>query len=673
MANISSPGIGSGIDVNSLVSSLISAERKPATSRLDLKEATSQAQLSAYGSLKGALSSFNSTLNLLSNVDAFQSISANSDNSDVFTATADNTAAEGSYSIKVSSLSQAHTLATTGFANVTDVVGTGTLQFKFGTTVYDQGTDAYTSFTQNADQPTQTITIDSSNNTLQGLRDAVNDANIGVKAAIINDGTNNRLTFTSNAGANNSLEISVNDTGDSNDTDTSGLSRLAFNSSATNLEQTLAGQDAALTINGLAVTSASNTVKDAITGLTLNLKQAQLAADSAVMLNVDHSDSKVSDAVGTFVSKYNELLTTVNDLSSYDAAAKKGGILNGDSVIRNITSQMRRVINDTITGLSSPFTSLAEIGVRTERDGSLTLDNTTLDAAIAQNSDAVARLFAATGQVDDSNVNFIGSSSSTQAGTYAINITQAATQGIYLGSANSTLTVSAGSDTFSVSVDGVLTGALTLTAQTYASGTALAAEIQARINGDKALTDAGSSVTVNYVSDHLEIISNRYGDASKVVVSSNTTSGLGLTGGTSTDGVNVEGTIGGQAATGSGRILKGSGVAIGLELEILDTTLGDHGAASYARGIADRLNGLVDKFLASDGSVAAKLKGITADVADVGVQREQLDKRMQALESRLLAQFSTLDLLVSKMNTTSNFLAQQLGSLGSSSTGNKNK
>lgn len=357
MASISSPGIGSGLDINGLITTVIEAERAPTTSRLDLKEATFQAQLTAYGSLKGALSSFNSALNSLSSISAFQSVSTSSLDPDVVTADADETAASSSYSIKVNNLAQAHTLVTTGFSNITDVVGTGTVTFKFGTTDYVASPESYNSFVQNADKPTQTVTIDTTNNTLEGVRDAVNNADIGVSASVIYDGSNYRLTFTStDSGAANSMEVTVDD---------ASLSELEFNSGATNLEQTLAAQNASLTINGLAVTSSTNVVKEAISGVTLNLKRAQAATDSAVNVDVSRSNSTVTNAVQNFVTEYNALLGIMNELNSYDADTQERGILLGDSVLRSVENQLRREVNDTIEGLASSFQSLAEIGITT--------------------------------------------------------------------------------------------------------------------------------------------------------------------------------------------------------------------------------------------------------------------------------------------------------------------
>ncbi len=677
MASISSPGIGSGLDINALVTSIIDAERAPASNRLDFKEATFQAQLTAYGSLKGALSTFQSTLTTLSFTSAFKSASAETNNLDVLSADVSDAAADSSYSIKVNELAQAHALVTTGFTNTSDVVGTGTLTFKLGTTDYVKDdpdaippvVEAYNSFTLNADKPAESLIIDETNNTLQGVRDAVNGADMGVTASIIYDGSAYRLTFASKeTGADNSLEVSVIDSGDGDThTDTNGLSRLAFNSGATNLEQTLEARDASLTINGLAVTSGNNVVREAITGVTLNLKEAQLATDSAVSLDVKRSNSVVSNSVYSFVNEYNSLVDTVNDLSSFDADTSRGGILLGDSVLRGVTSQLRRELNDTIEGLGGPFQSLVDIGVSTDRDGKLSIDNERLDAAISSDPDAVAALFAVDGQTANDQVVFSGSSSATKPGDYPVNITQIATQGTYTGSAfgyGGSIVIDGSNDDLTFSIDGISTGTITLTNNTY-TGASLAGELQARINGVKALKDEGVSVNVSFdeINEVFSISSTRYGDASIVNISSVEGNGYGLAAGSGIVGVNVAGTIGGQAATGSGRVLSGSVNAEGLQIEILDSNLGSHGTISFSRGIADKLNTMVDSMLSSGGSLDSRIDGLEGRIEGLGVDREQLARRMSALESRMRTQFVAMDLLVGQLQSTGNYLTQQLDNL----------
>ena len=204
---LSSPGIGSGLDVNSIVSQLMTVERQPLTV-LDTKEASYQAKLSAYGNIKSALSSFQGTVSALNSPSKYTALTATAGDSTILSAKAFGTATPSSHTVEVTQLAQANTLKTTFQAtNVTDPVGIGTLTFYAGT--YDSVGNTYT---PNPNSGAQTVTIDSAHNSLAGVRDAINAANINVSASIINDGTSNRLMLTSkNSGAANSMKISVSD------------------------------------------------------------------------------------------------------------------------------------------------------------------------------------------------------------------------------------------------------------------------------------------------------------------------------------------------------------------------------------------------------------------------------------------------------------------------------
>ena len=673
MAHISSMGAGSGLDLASIVTNIVTAQRQPTENLLNFKESTLQTKLSAYGTLKSELSSFQESLAGLTTVGAFQAITASSSDTDVLTIEAEATAATGSYDVNVSSLAQANTLTSTTFTNRTDVVGTGTLTFKFGTTDYDAATDTYNSFTQNASQATQTVTIDSSNNTLEGIRDAINDADIGVIASVINNGSGYQLAFVSaQTGADNSIQITVSDSGDGNDTDTLGLSALAFNDSATNLTQAAAGVDAALTINGISITSSSNTISEAVEGATLTLQST-----GASKVSISQNQSSAKNSVKAFVDAYNSLMDTVDQLSSYNAETEEAAVLLGDATLRSITSNMRNILTDAVSGIGGKYNTLASIGIKTDStNGKLLLDDTVLQEALDNDFDSVAKLFAVAGSPSDSLIGFEGSSDETQEGTFSVNITTLATQGTYVGGsaasgAPGSIVITSGSnDTFSVKVDGVQAATVTLSAGTY-SGDDLARELQSRINGDSELQDNGVTVSVSFNkngNNEFSIISNRYGSASKIEsVSGTATATLGLDSADtalSADGVDVAGSIGGVAATGSGRTLTGNGDATGLKIEIRGGNTGSRGDVVFSRGIADKLNNLLSGFLDEDNIIDARVDGVQNRIDDINEQRERFAARMDALEQRLRAQFNAMDGLVAQMRSTSDFLSQQLASLG---------
>ncbi|WP_333874573.1 flagellar filament capping protein FliD [Methylobacter sp.] len=532
MTGITSTGLGSGLDIKTLVTNLVSAEQTPATTRLDTQQAEITTKISSYGNIKSAMSSFQSSLTALTNLSSFQKLTVTSSDTSTVTATASSNADLASYNLEVKQLAKSQTLASTPLSSATSTVGTGTLTIKFGTTTYDPATDIYTGFNQGGSQGTLTLNIDSSNNTLAGISNAINKANAGVTAAVITDNSGSRLVLNSTqTGANNSMEISVTDTGDNNDTDTSGLSALAFNAAATNMIQPQTAQDAKLAINGLDILSSSNTVNTAIKGLALNLQQAQ--PGKIVNVGISQNNDDITTAINAFVKGYNDLTTIVNPLVTYDATNQKGGLLQGDATIIGSMAQLRSKLGAMVNGLNGSAKSLADIGITTQKDGTLALDSAKLNSQLASNRSGVTSVFAVLGRPSNPNISYSTSTADTKAGQYAIDITQAAAQGVLNGINLPSLTVSAaGNETFKVKVDGVQSGTIALTPKTYASYNDLAAEMQNQINADSLLNGSGVSVGVIYDGTKMVVTSNSSGSSSSVdITEDNTSLGLGVSNG----------------------------------------------------------------------------------------------------------------------------------------------
>lgn len=423
MATVSST---SAIDVNSIVSSLMSVEKQPLSLITNQKTAY-EAKLTAYGTLKSALSTFQTSVTALSSASKFNAQSATSATPSIYTATANGSATIGNYAITVDQLAKSQKIALDGVANTTDVIGTGTLTIAFGSykpEVVSPATPA--SFTANPDKASFNVVINSSNNTLAGVRDAINAANGGVTATIVNDGTANRLVITSkDTGEVNSLKISVADS-DGDNTDNTGLSRLAYDPLATagggkNMSQLQAPLNALLNIDGIDVVKASNTVTDAIEGITLNLLGT--SNDEPVNLAVASDQAKIKESVTAFVDAYNKVMDTLKTLTKYDETGKSSGKLLGDATARNVTAQLKSVISKTVdTG--GTITSLTDIGVGFQRDGKLALDSTKLTDAVTNHFDDIAALFSTSARSSDAQVSYLGSTSKTQTGTYAITVSQ---------------------------------------------------------------------------------------------------------------------------------------------------------------------------------------------------------------------------------------------------------
>ena len=662
MASITSAGIGSGLDINGLVSQLVEAESAAPTARLDRRQSDLQLRLSAYGQLQSSLSSLTNSLTSLKSFSTFQSSSASSSDSDIFTASGSGSLSQASYDINVTSLAENQKLSTdpalvgAQFTDVTDSLSTGTLTFKFGTTDFTEP-NTYTGFVQSTEKTAETVTITDSS--LEGVRDAINDADIGVTASLIYDGSYYRLAVSSDdTGADNSLQISVADN-DGNSDDASGLSLLTFNATATHLEQNDAAKDAALTLNGIAITSATNTVSDAIENVSINLKSAGSAS-----LDIDIDTAQVKSSITQFVASYNGFIGTVNQLTQYDPDTRVAGDLNGDGVTRSITSNIQRIIGNPIGAVGDDFTILAEAGITTDPStGRLLINDTILDAQLDTNFDKFISLFAAFGETTDAQTGFISSTADTIEGNYAVNITTVASQGSLVGSAAANLTINTGSnDEITVDIDGT-SATITLAAGTYTAAE-LVTELRAKINDTSSFKNSGIRVDVTESAGVLSLTSESYGASSTIDI----TGGNGLTGliggaAVSTDGVDVAGTIGGVAATGNGQLLTGVGSAKGLILSITGLNLGDRGSVDFKRGYADQLGSYVDSLLNADGFFRSTTSSIEDRLEGIADDRNALANKLISVEARLRAQFGALDLLISQLRNTSNFLTEQLASL----------
>ncbi|MEJ2741342.1 MAG: flagellar filament capping protein FliD [Gammaproteobacteria bacterium] len=683
MATVQSLGLGSGLDIDGIITALVDAEKVPRTTQLDTREAELTAKISALGTVKSRLTDIDSALSSLGKSSTYSTYTATSSDTSVFTASPTTLAQSGTYSIEVISRAQGHTLASQAYASVNDTIGTGTLTLDFGTTDYTEGTDTYNSFTANSSLSQQVITIDSSNNTLSSMRDYLNAGDYNVSASIVNDGSGYRLLLTSDSGEKNSMRITVVDD-DGDNLDTVGLSTFAFNSSATSAEQTLAGADTSLTVNGLSITSTDTTLSEAIPGITLNISGAD--AGSTKTLTITQDTSQIKTQIESLVEAYNAFNTSAQEFSAFvGIGSEENGILLGDVTLRSIQSQLRSTMLSQVTGLSGSVTALADLGILTNQNtGDLEIDDATLDSKIAANFDDIREFFTPDGRPTDSLVSYVSSTNDTVAGTYAVNITQMATQATLNGNGNlpdfsmgGSVVVDNDNNTLKVRLNGILSSTITLTNGTYTNGNTLAAEIQSQINADATLTEQGLTASVSYDSSNnrFTLKSTTFGSNSTfaiTAVGTNSNAELGLSVAQATDGVDVSGTINGEEAGGNGQYLtSSSGNAKGLRLSIIGGTTGDRGTVSYTRGLTDQIETLIESLTETNGSIDQKTSGLNRSLDDVSTSREQLDLQMDSLEARLLAQFSAMDALVSQLNSISGFLTSTLATLPGASSQNE--
>ena len=394
MTAITSTGLGSGLDVNSLVTQLMNAERIPLT-QMQAKETTINSKISAFGQITSLLSTLKDAAKTLATPLSAAASKATISDSTIASVTASSGAVKGSYDLDVIDLAQNHKLISTlpAYTDKTAVVGDGTLTIQLGT--YNSGTNT---FTNNPDKTAVNITINPSKNTLADIRDAINNASAGVTASIINDGTGARLSIASNESGNkNSIKITTSD-GDGTDNNTTGLSQLAFDPTNTagsgkNMTQTTAAKDAHIKLDGVDITNSSNTLSNVIDNLTINLSKATTAT---VKVGVERDTDAISKSVQTLVDAFNNYASTSKSLTNYDITTKTGSTLNGEGTVKNALSNLKRAFTGSL-GSSNTYNTLSEVGISIQQDGTFKLDTTKLNSAIASNPDAVTKLFVESG------------------------------------------------------------------------------------------------------------------------------------------------------------------------------------------------------------------------------------------------------------------------------------
>jgi flagellar hook-associated protein 2 len=359
---------GSVIDVASLVSQLVAATQGPQQSLITSKTQAVTAQISSVATLKSALATFQSSLGALDTPSAFGAETATSSDPTAFTAIANSNATLGSYGVTITQLAQAEQLVSKAFTGGSSAtVGTGTLQLSLGGSSFS-------------------LTIDSSNDTVAGIAAAINAAsgNPGVEASVVTGSDGAHLVLSSSlTGKSNTIQVTETDSG-------TALSSLTYSSSNTgNYTQQTAPQDAAFSIAGVPYVSASNTVTDALSGVTLNL----LTTTNAGTLSVSTDNTTVEGNIQSLVSAYNTLQGTFSSLGSYDATTNTAGPMMGDALLSSIQSQVRSALYSIVNTGSATYNSLASIGITTNSDGTLSVNGTTLSAALSSDFSAVSQLF----------------------------------------------------------------------------------------------------------------------------------------------------------------------------------------------------------------------------------------------------------------------------------------
>jgi flagellar hook-associated protein 2 len=374
-ALITSTGIGSGLNIGAIVSSLTTAYGAAQTSQLTAQQTSLNAQVSAYGTFSSALDTLQATLTTLEDPSQLAGFDATVADKTIASASTTTGAAAGQYSLEVQSLATSATLTSQPVSSSSATVGTGTLTIAVG--------GASTS-----------ININATDNTLSGIAAAINGApnNPGVTASIITAADGARLVLAGTAtGQANAITVTQSG-GDG------GLSSLVYDpaDSVTNLTLTQAAQDATFSINGFAATSASNVVSGALTGVTLNLTGVS-AAKTPTTLTISPDTSAAQTSIGTFVTAVNGVLSSIQSLTGYNASTQTAGPLNGNATLEAFQNQLENILDTVNSGNSGGVASLADLGITADANtGTLDSNTTTLANALSANLSSVGNLLGGT-------------------------------------------------------------------------------------------------------------------------------------------------------------------------------------------------------------------------------------------------------------------------------------
>ncbi|MBV2205327.1 MAG: flagellar filament capping protein FliD [Pseudomonas sp.] len=384
-------GIGSGLDIDSIVAGMVAAERAPKETQLANLEKKTTTQITAVGALKGAISDFQTALAALNKPELFQARSATSSKSDLVGVTATTTAGAGSYQLEVKSLASSSKVALAAIPNTAEAPArftSGTFEVSLGVPGIPPAPNTKESFS---------VTIDENNNTLAGVRDAINTAgkDMGVSATIVTDEYGSRLVLSSSkTGAGR--DITVTATG-ADEPGLIGLSALNFTgTSGTGKDARVltSAQSAELYVDGLKVISETNKVDGAIEGITLDLK-AKTVANEPLTIAVAEDKAGVKKQIQSFVDSYNKLIGVINAQTKVTSVGEGNapvtGALVGDATARTLLNTIRNELVN-VQG-DGALRALTDIGITTQKDGTLAIDSAKLDKAMASNFGELAGLF----------------------------------------------------------------------------------------------------------------------------------------------------------------------------------------------------------------------------------------------------------------------------------------
>lgn len=621
-------GIASGLDTSTIIEQLLALERQP-MQRLERQQAQLTRVKDAWGQINTKLSSLRAATDKINRADRFDAfMSITSSHPEAVSVISSGTTETGSLSFTVDQLARRMQSASTD---------------SFGSR--DATIDGRTLAITDADGVTHDLTaglgVDA---TLDDLVAAVNDAGIGVRASALEVATDDfRLVLdATDSGTDGAFTV-----------DTTGTTGWT-----TAFATTQTAENAKLTVGGIAIERSSNTISDLVEGATITLKQT--TATAVDVTSARDVDGAVK-AVKSFTDALNGVLTTIKDLTKYDAETKKAGLLQGDASARRLTSSLRDAISRPIAGLAGADGLASDLGISFSRDGTLEVDEARVRQAFTDDFAGTAARFGRAGSTTDAAGTFLSATSATTPGTYEVAVTKTADVARVVGAAY----VPPGETTpktFQVSGPGGKTVSVTITS----AETTVTAAVN-KIND--ALAGAGQDALVAAVNgDAIQLESTGYGSSIGFEVEELDGNGDVIVGGTvfglegAHAGQDVEGTIGGDAATGVGRTLTGTaGAASGLSLRVDGQPAAFE--VTWSRGIVGELGKALAQAEGIEGTVSRARQAVDRQVEIYQTRIDGFAQRLVSREATIRRQFVGMETMLGQLNAQGNWLGQQLAGL----------
>jgi flagellar hook-associated protein 2 len=499
------------------------------------------------------------------------------------------------------------------------------------------------------------VSLDLSTDSLQGVADKINSAATGATASVITTVTNGITKYSLQIKGPSSTPTFV----DSGNT----LSAIGVLQQAAGHEL-IQAQDAQFTVDNVALTSATNTIENVVAGTKITLLKADATTPSSATLALSNDAGAVGARVKGILGAFNQTLAFIKQNSQFDASTFASGPLFGDSTAQQFLSSIHSTLLSNVPGLTGTYKNLVDIGFSLDTTGNLQVDDTKLQAAITADSAGVKKIFQNFGTATTGSLTYVSSTSDTKTSSivpYDVNVTQVATRTRYIAATTKT-----GPNTTSEK--------LTFGGSMFSSGSvdvtidvgSSMADIVNKINSDPRLKD------LMIASDNggkLQVDSTKYGKNGQFTLVSNqsplaTNSGVGFAAGTLTNGLDVVGTIAGQAATGVGQFLTGdktNTVASGLQIQYTGVTTGVVGSMNFTSGLIGVLNNTLNIYTDfTNGRTVTGSKSLTNQANSIQTQIDAVNKRAGDRAVELRARFSIMEQKIQQLQSQGNQLSTLL-------------